>query len=89
MPAQLVEIRFKGNRKGFFRWHEPEPLRFDEPVIVETERGLDLGRVSATGTSAATKCERCALRAAAPEGSDRPEGGAGAERERPAEGRAG
>jgi cell fate regulator YaaT (PSP1 superfamily) len=76
VPAQLVEIRFKGNRKGFFRWHEPEPLRFDEPVIVEADRGHDLGRVSATGASAATKCERCAMRAAAPEAGDRPESGA-------------
>jgi len=76
VPAQLVEIRFKGNRKAFFRWHEPEPLRFDEPVIVETDRGLDLGHVSATGASAATKCERCAMRAAAPEAGDRPESGA-------------
>ena len=76
MPAQLVEIRFKGNRKAFFRWHEPEPLRFDEPVIVETDRGLDLGHVSATGASAATKCERCAMRAAAPEAGERSESGA-------------
>jgi cell fate regulator YaaT (PSP1 superfamily) len=66
--AQLVEIRFKGNRKAFFRWHEPEPLGADEAVIVETDRGLDLGRVAATGAVAATKCERCALRAQAPAG---------------------
>ncbi len=66
MGAQLVEVRFKGHRKAFYRWHEPEPLAADEPVIVETDRGLDLGRVSATGETAGTKCERCALRAAAP-----------------------
>ena len=66
MAAQLVEVRFKGNRKAFYRWHEPEPLRADEPVIVETDRGLDLGHVSATGVAASTKCERCALRAQAP-----------------------
>ncbi|HXY18719.1 MAG TPA: regulatory iron-sulfur-containing complex subunit RicT [Gemmatimonadales bacterium] len=71
MPAQLVEIRFKGNRKAYFRWHEPEPLRPEEPVIVETDRGLDLGHVSATGAAASTKCERCAMRAAAPEGGER------------------
>ena len=66
MAAQLVEIRFKGNRKAFFRWHEPEPLRPEEPVIVETDRGLDLGHVAATGAVASTRCERCALRAQAP-----------------------
>ena len=66
MSAQLVEIRFKGNRRAFFRWHEPEPLRPDEPVIVETDRGLDLGRVATTGEVASTKCARCALRAQGP-----------------------
>ena len=78
MGAQLVEIRFKGNRKAFYRWHEPEPLGPDEAVIVETDRGLDLGRVSATGAVASTKCERCAMRALAPaapnEGGERREG---------------
>ena len=63
MPAQLIEVRFKGNRKAFYHWSEPEPLALDEPVIVETDRGLDLGRVSATGAVAHVKCERCAQRA--------------------------
>ena len=56
---QLVEVKFKGNRKAFFEWHEPEPLRAAEPVIVESERGVDFGLVSATGKTAALKCERC------------------------------
>ncbi len=58
MP-QLVEVRFKGNRKAYFEWHEPEPLRNAEPVIVESERGLDYGLVSATGNVAQQKCDRC------------------------------
>ncbi|OGU03450.1 MAG: hypothetical protein A2085_06300 [Gemmatimonadetes bacterium GWC2_71_10] len=58
MP-QLVEIRFKGNRKAYFEWHEPEPLRQAEPVIVESERGHDFGLVSATGGVAQQKCDRC------------------------------
>ena len=78
MGAQLVEIRFKGNRKAFYRWHEPEPLGANEPVIVETDRGLDLGHVSATGAVASTKCDRCAMRALTPagpnDGGERPEG---------------
>jgi len=72
VSAQLVEVRFKGHRKGFFRWHESEPLAPEEPVIVETERGLDLGRVSATGTLAGVKCARCALRAQAADGAPEP-----------------
>ena len=83
MAAQLVEIRFKGNRKAYYRWPEPEPLRADEPVIVETDRGLDLGHVSATGTAASTKCERCALRAQASAGAG--EGGEHAEGPAPAD----
>ncbi len=59
MP-QLVEVRFKGNRKAYFEWHESEPLRMQEPVIVESDRGLDFGAVSATGTVAQQKCDRCA-----------------------------
>ena len=58
MP-QFVEVRFKGNRKDFFEWHDSEPLREREPVIVETDRGLDLGRVGAVGRVAEAKCERC------------------------------
>ena len=54
---QLVEIRFKGNRRGFYRWLDIEdPLRMEEPVIVEADRGLDLGRVQSTGETAAKKC---------------------------------
>ena len=66
MAPQLVEIRFKGNRKAFYRWSEPEPLALEEPVIVETDRGLDWGRVSATGPVAALKCTRCMARTQAP-----------------------
>jgi len=54
---QLVEVRFKGNRRGFYRWSEVEdPLRLEEPVIVEADRGLDLGRVQSAGETAAKKC---------------------------------
>jgi len=56
---QFVEVRFKGNRRDFYEWHDSEPLREREAVIVETDRGLDLGRVGAIGQVAQTKCERC------------------------------
>ncbi len=58
MP-QLVEVHFKGNRKAYFEWHEPEPLRLREAVVVEAERGLDLGTISAVGDIARKKCDRC------------------------------
>ena len=69
MP-QLVEVRFKGNRRDFYAWYESEPLREREPVIVETDRGFDLGAVGAVGEAARSKCERCggcALIGAAPQ----------------------
>ncbi|HEU4569465.1 MAG TPA: regulatory iron-sulfur-containing complex subunit RicT [Gemmatimonadales bacterium] len=54
---QLVEVRFKGNRRGFYRWATPDdPLRLDEAVVVEADRGLDLGRVQSAGEQAARKC---------------------------------
>ena len=52
----VVEVRFKGNRKEYFTWPSPEPLALHEAVIVEVERGEDLGRVSALGPVAAKKC---------------------------------
>jgi cell fate regulator YaaT (PSP1 superfamily) len=59
MPA-TVEVRFKGNRKDYFLWSDAtEPLRLWDPVIVPVERGLDFGRVSATGENAEKKCGSC------------------------------
>ena len=46
--SQLIEVAFKGNRKEFFLWEADEPpLR--APVIVDADRGEDLGLVHATG----------------------------------------
>ncbi len=59
MGANVVEVRFKGNRKEYFAWAGEQPLAVDTPVIVEVERGQDLGRVSAVGPVAETKCGRC------------------------------
>ncbi len=58
---QTVEVRFKGTRKAYFTWaDDAEPLRLNEAVIVEVERGKDFGRVSATGATAEKKCTSCA-----------------------------
>jgi cell fate regulator YaaT (PSP1 superfamily) len=54
--SQTVEVRFKGTRKAYFLWSEEEPLRVGEAVIVEVERGRDLGRVTAIGDLAEKKC---------------------------------
>jgi cell fate regulator YaaT (PSP1 superfamily) len=59
--TSVVEVRFKGNRKGYFSWPSDDstPLRLDDPVIVEVERGQDFGRVAALGDGALKKCGRC------------------------------
>ena len=55
--SQTVEVRFKGTRKAYFLWEDAEaPLRAGEGVLVEVERGRDLGRVTAVGDVAAKKC---------------------------------
>lgn len=67
MP-ELVEVRFKGNRKAFYTWDSTAPLVIGDPVVVEVERGVDLGTVSAVGETAQRKCgvgcNGCALTAA-------------------------
>ncbi|HQR18649.1 MAG TPA: regulatory iron-sulfur-containing complex subunit RicT [Gemmatimonadales bacterium] len=74
MP-QTVEVRFKGNRKGLFDWpEEGDLLRMRDAVIVDADRGQDLGRISAVGETALKKCgsgcSGCAVGEAPP--GDRP-----------------
>jgi cell fate regulator YaaT (PSP1 superfamily) len=70
---QTVEVRFKGNRKGFFTWgDEAQPLRLSEPVIVEAERGLDFGRINSVGDTAEKKCTSCSTGCATGEGAAEP-----------------
>jgi len=54
--ATVIEVRFKGNRREFFQWGGEPALDVDEPVIVEADRGQDLGWVSAVGALAERKC---------------------------------
>jgi cell fate regulator YaaT (PSP1 superfamily) len=54
--SQTVEVRFKGTRKAYFLWSGEEGLRVGEAVVVEAERGRDLGRVTAVGDLAEKKC---------------------------------
>src|SRR5690606_38695562 len=57
--AQIVEISFKGNRRGYFT-SDDATLKAGEYVIVAAERGQDLGRVRTVGGIAAKKCASCA-----------------------------
>ena len=57
---QTVEVRFKGTRKDYYGWIDAAaPLRLQEAVIVEAERGNDFGRVTAVGDAAEKKCGGC------------------------------
>jgi cell fate regulator YaaT (PSP1 superfamily) len=65
--VQTIEVRFKGTRKGYFTWPEDaEPLRLQEAVVVQAERGQDYGRVTATGSVAQRKCGGCSAGACGP-----------------------
>ena len=59
MP-HLIEVSFKGNRREFFIWDGEEPPRIHSPIIVEADRGEDLGRVNAVGELATRRCGGCA-----------------------------
>ena len=57
--AHLVEVAFKGNRREFFLWEGDEPPRKHSAVIVEADRGEDLGRVHSLGELAEIRCRGC------------------------------
>ncbi len=58
MP-HLVEVAFKGNRREFFTWDAEEPPPLRAPVIVEADRGEDLGYIHSLGASAQHRCAGC------------------------------
>ena len=51
----LVEVGFKGMRKGFYLCADPS-VRTGDWVLVEVERGRDVGRVRSLGGVAKQKC---------------------------------
>jgi cell fate regulator YaaT (PSP1 superfamily) len=57
--AHLVEVAFKGNRKEFFLWDYPDPPPLNAAVIVDVDRGEDLGRVHALGELAQKRNGGC------------------------------
>ncbi|HSH44300.1 MAG TPA: regulatory iron-sulfur-containing complex subunit RicT [Longimicrobiales bacterium] len=61
----IVEVSFKGNRRGYYAADRPD-LSVDSHVLVEADRGEDLGRVTAVGAIAERKCTGCSTGCAAP-----------------------
>ncbi len=58
--SQLVEVRFKGTRRGQFAWPADfPPPRINDPVIVRNEHGLDFGLVHRTTGSGCDGCTSC------------------------------
>jgi len=58
MP-HLIEVAFKGNRKEFFTWDADDAPAVKAPVIVDADRGEDLGLVHAVGALAEKRCVGC------------------------------
>ena len=63
--AAVVEVTFKGNRRQYYASELPT-LDISDYVIVEADRGEDLGRVTAAGAVAERKCSGCSTGCAAP-----------------------
>ena len=58
--AHLVEVAFRGNRKEFFLWDYPEPPAIKSAIIVDADRGEDLGYVHSLGELAEKRNGGCA-----------------------------
>jgi cell fate regulator YaaT (PSP1 superfamily) len=63
--ANIVEVSFKGNRREYYA-SVLDAVDLSEYVIVEADRGEDLGRVTAAGAVAERKCSGCSTGCAAP-----------------------
>src|SRR5687767_9225450 len=48
----IIEVEFKGNRREFFLWEKDDVPGVNTAVIVEADRGEDLGRVHSIGEAA-------------------------------------
>jgi cell fate regulator YaaT (PSP1 superfamily) len=58
--AHLVEVAFRGNRKEFFLWDYPDPPALKSAIIVDADRGEDLGYVHSLGELAQVRNGGCA-----------------------------
>ncbi len=57
-PSPVVEVEFKRKRKSLFYNEKELTLRLGDYVVVEADRGLDLGKVCAVGRVALRKLEK-------------------------------
>ncbi len=63
--SRILEVTFKGNRREYYT-ADTDDVGINHYVIVEADRGEDLGRVSAAGAIAERKCSGCSTGCAAP-----------------------
>jgi len=56
----LIEVAFKGNRKEFYAWEGESPPPVRAAIVVEADRGEDLGLVHAVGDLASKRSTGCA-----------------------------
>jgi cell fate regulator YaaT (PSP1 superfamily) len=56
--SYLIEVAFKGNRKEFFLWEPEEAPPLRAPVIVDADRGEDVGTVHSVGELAEGRSAR-------------------------------
>jgi len=63
--SRILEVTFKGNRREYYTADSDE-ISLSQYVIVEADRGEDLGRVTASGAVAERKCSGCSTGCAAP-----------------------
>jgi cell fate regulator YaaT (PSP1 superfamily) len=62
---RILEVTFKGNRREYYS-AETDDIQLSQYVIVEADRGEDLGRVTAYGAVAERNCAGCSTGCAAP-----------------------
>ncbi len=53
----VIEVAFKGNRKEFFLWEGEEAPAVKAPIVVDADRGEDLGHVHAIGDLATLRAK--------------------------------
>jgi cell fate regulator YaaT (PSP1 superfamily) len=63
--SRILEVTFKGNRREYYTADADDAV-MSQYVIVEADRGEDLGRVTAGGAVAERKCSGCSTGCAAP-----------------------
>ena len=62
MPGEVVEVLFKGEERGLFTNPTPVILRVGNHVIVEADKGEDMGRVILKGMWVSKKAEEAPVR---------------------------